>query len=144
MHLAGKVSADRMSLSEKRAYLQGLEKAELVSLLLHASTLHEDLPVFAPPPPPPPAQVLEPTADEEELYVYVEPDPLPYPKAGNGLLLPPEEDDVDILIDEDIVTYSHLWKGSAGWEGPNGMRWPFPQNGTGVIGAPIRQIGVGA
>ncbi len=143
-HISGKVSADRMSLSEKRTYLQGLEKGELVSLLLHASTLHEDLPVFAPPPPPPPVQVLEPTADEEELYVYVEPEPLPYPKAGNGLLLPPEDDDLDILIDEDIVTYSHLWKGPAGWEGPNGMRWPFPQNGIGSIGAPVHQIGVGA
>ena len=142
MHLAGKVSAYRMSLSEKRTYLQGLEKAELVSLLLHASTLHEDLPVFAPPPPAPPVQVLEAAADEEELYIYVEPDPLPYPKAGNGLLLPPEDDDLDILIDEDIVTYSHLWKGPAGWEGPNGMRWPFPQNGIGVVGA--HQIGVAA
>lgn len=142
MHLTGKVSADRMSLPEKRSYLQGLEKAELVSLLLHASTLHEDLPVFAPPPPPPPVQVLEPTADEEELYVYVEPEPLPYPKPGNGLVLPPEDDDFDILIDEDIATYSHLWKGPAGWEGPHGMRWPFPQSGIGVMGA--HQIGVGA
>ena len=142
MHLTGKVRADRMTLSEKRTYLQGLEKAELVSLLLHASSLHEDLPVFAPPPPPPPVQVLEPTADEEEFYVYVEPDPLPYPKAGNGLLLPPEDDDLDILIDEDIVTYSHLWKGPGGWEGPNGMRWPFPQGGTGAMSA--HQIGVGA
>ena len=142
MHLAGKVSAGRMSVSEKRSYLQGLEKAELVSLLLHASTLYEDLPVFAPPPPPAPVSVLEPTADEEELYVYVEPDPLPYPKAGNGLLLPPEEDDVDILIDEDIVTYSHLWKGAGGWEGPNGMRWPFPHGGIGVMAG--HQIGVGA
>ena len=141
-HLSGKVSAGRMSVSEKRSYLQGLEKAELVSLLLHASTLHEDLPVFAPPPPPPPVLVLEPTAEEEELYIYVEPDPLPYPKAGNGLLLPPEDDDVDILIDEDIVTYSHLWKGPAGWEGPNGMRWPFPQGGIGVMAG--HQIGVGA
>lgn len=139
MHLAGKVSADRMSIAEKRTYLQGLEKAELVSLLLHACTLHEDLPVFAPPPPPPPVQMLDSTVDEEELYVYIEPDPLPYPKAGNGLRLPPEDDDFEILIDEDIVTYSHLWKGSAGWEGPNGMRWPFPQNGVGV-----NQIGVGA
>ena len=144
MHLAGKVRGDRMSLSERRAYLQGLEKAELVSLLLHASTLHEDLPVFAPPPAPLAVQLLEPTADEEEIYVYVEPDPLPYPKAGNGLLLPSEDDDLDILIDEDIVTYSHLWKGPAGWEGPNGMRWPFPQNGMGAMGTPINQIGVGA
>ena len=142
MHLTGKVSAGRMSVSEKRSYLQGLGKAELVSLLLHASTLHEDLPVFAPPPPPPPVLALEPTADEEELYVYIEPDPLPYPKAGNGLLLPPEEDDVDIMIDEDIVTYSHLWKGPAGWEGPNGMRWPFPPGGIGVMAG--HQIGVGA
>ena len=142
MHLTGKVRADRMTLSEKRTYLRGLEKAELVSLLLHASTLHEDLPVFAPPPPPPPVQVLEPTADEEELYVYVEPDPLPYPKAGNGLHLPPEVDDLDILIDEDIVTYSHLWKTPLGWEGPRGMRWPFPQSGIGAMSA--LQIGVGA
>lgn len=145
-HIAGKVAADKMTIGEKRTYFQGLEKAELVSLLLHACTLHEELPVFAPPPPPPPLPELprwQGWGEEEEVYeVYVEPDPLPYPKAGNGIILPPEDDDLDILIDEDVVTYSHLWKGSAGWEGPNGMRWPFP-GGMGMGLGPV-PISVGA
>ena len=72
--------------------LRGVAKLTLVPRWYHA--------VFAPPPAPLAVHLLEPTADEGELYVYLEPDPRPYPKAGNGLLLPSEDDDLD-----------HLWKG---------------------------------
>lgn len=51
--------------------------------------------------------------DDEDTYeLYVETDPLPYPKAGNGVLLPPEHDDLALLIDDDVQTFSHVWN----WE----------------------------
>lgn len=142
-HIAGKVAPwHGMTISEKRTYFQSLEKNELVSLLLHANSLHDDLPVFKPPPPPPIPVIVEPQplrpgaapAEEEEYYeVYVEPEPLPYPRAGNGIVLPLEEDDLALLIDEDVVSYSHSWKGSHGWEGPGGMSWMngMPNNALG-------------
>ena len=40
---------------------------------------------------------------------YPEIGPLPYPKAGNGVRLPPECDDIEILIDDDETTFSHQW-----------------------------------
>ncbi|KAK4693834.1 hypothetical protein P7C71_g3637, partial [Lecanoromycetidae sp. Uapishka_2] len=154
-HIAGKVAPwHDMTAIEKRTYFQSLEKNELVSLLLHASALHDDLPVFKPPPPPPVPVIVEPQPlrpgaafQEEEEYneVYVEPEPLPYPKAGNGIVLPPEDDDLALLIDEDIISYSHSWKGSHGWEGPGGMNWVngMPNNAMGVGGGAIA-IRVGA
>ena len=151
-HIAGRVADQKMTIAEKRTYLKGLEKNELVSLLVHASTLHEDLPIFRPPPPAPVPVIVEPQPirpgqgppDEEEYYeVYIEPDPLPYPKPGNGIVLPSEDEDLSLLIDEDIVTYSHLWKGLHGWEGPNGMHWPNAANAVGAGGGGM-PIGVGA
>ena len=51
-------------------------------------------------------------AEAEDEY-YEEDDVLPYPKAGNGIQLPPESEDINILLDDDIVTFSHSWmKGS--------------------------------
>lgn len=156
--VAGKVAPwHGMTVAEKRTYFQTLEKNELVSLLLHASALHEDLPVFKPPPPPsaPVPVIVEPQPmratgyapqEEEEYYeVYVEPEPLPYPKAGNGIVLPPEDDDLALLIDEDIVTYSHSWKGSHRWEGPGGMSWVNGMPNNNVLGGGGGvAIGVGA
>ncbi len=120
-----------MALAEKRNYLTNLDKSELVSLLLHASTLHPDLPIFLPPPPVSIPTIIEPrplpvpiqsTLDEEEyIEIYVEQEPLPYPKAGNGLALPAETEDLALLIDEDVGSYSHSWKGAHGWEGPGGL-----------------------
>lgn len=46
----------------------------------------------------PPAEELE----DEDI--------LPYPKAGNGIKLPPESEDLEFLIDDDIVTFSHTWR----------------------------------
>lgn len=95
---------------------------------------------------------IQSSLDEEEYYeVYVEPEPLPYPKAGNGLVLPPEEDDVAILIDEDVVSYSHAWKGRQGWEERGVMGWrpvappPLPPlHHMGMAGGGGVAIGVGA
>ena len=47
-------------------------------------------------------------AEAEDEY-YEEDDVLPYPKAGNGIQLPPESEDISILLDDDIATFSHLW-----------------------------------
>lgn len=142
-----------MTLAEKRTYLHSLEKPELVSLLLHASSLHEDLPIFKAPPPVPIPTIVEPrplpvpiqsSLDEEEyIEIYVEQEPLPYPKAGNGLLLPEEEGDVGLLVDEDVVSYSHSWKGVRGWEGPGGMNLGFGGAGMGGDGGGVA-ISVGA
>ena len=40
-------------------------------------------------------------------------DILPYPKPGNGLLLPPEKDNLHILLDDDTDVYSHCTAGIA-------------------------------
>jgi hypothetical protein len=69
--------------------------------------------------------------------VYIEPETLPYPKSGNGIVLPPEDEDLSLLIDEDVVTYSYLWKSSNGWEGPRGMPWLNGDGTHGVVGVSI-------
>ena len=60
--------------------------------------------------------VLELVLEDDEGYSE---EPLPYPKMGNGLVLPPEEEDRDILVDENEAVYSHSWQdGSGTWKGP--------------------------
>lgn len=157
---AGKAPAEEaavaMSFAHKRDYLQSLEKEELVSLLLHASTLHPDFLIFPPlpstttfaptpvsvspagntiptvrileaaaaasflpAPPPPPPIIAEPDPGPNPYDAYLDEEPLPYPRAGNGIPLPPENEDLDILIDEEVVTYSHSWIDNkvGGWVG---------------------------
>ncbi|KAL9632357.1 MAG: hypothetical protein Q9164_005367, partial [Protoblastenia rupestris] len=124
VHLSGRVAAAQvigssgaiMGLTEKRRYFQGLGKEVLVSLLLHACEMYEDLRVFEPnalfvanaagPFSSSSSTIvskLENAAanstnaavvmvDEDEIYE----EPLPYPRMGNGLVLPPEEDDLDV------------------------------------------------
>lgn len=48
-------------------------------------------------------QILETGYDED----------LPYPKAGNGIVLPPESEDMEWLIDDDYETFSHTVHGLA-------------------------------
>lgn len=36
---------------------------------------------------------------------------LPYPKAGNGIVLPPESEDMEWLLDDDYETFSHTVQG---------------------------------
>ena len=122
--LTGRIPpAEGMGLADKRRALQGMDRAELVALLLRASALYPDLPILKPPPPPETwtaaAAATTPqgaVAKGEAEYEYYD-EPLPYPKAGNGVRLPPEEDDVELLIDEDIVTYSHSWVDGGSWAG---------------------------
>lgn len=106
---------------QKRQYFSALPHAELVSLLLHASALHPDLPLFAPDarPTAQPSQAVEeepankPSEDEVEDLVGEDleyEDLLPYPKAGNGIKLPPESEDLEFLIDDDTVAFSHSWR----------------------------------
>ncbi|KAL8908668.1 MAG: hypothetical protein Q9171_005350 [Xanthocarpia ochracea] len=118
-HVEGKVSAPTLSIVEKRRYLQTLSSPNLVSLLLHATVLHPNLPIFATasggPLPErrkrPITHFVDPTApvDEEEEDLYPESEPLPYPKAGNGVPLLSEGENLALLIDEDVGVYSHVW-----------------------------------
>ncbi|KAL8807122.1 MAG: hypothetical protein Q9223_004454 [Gallowayella weberi] len=118
-HVEGKVSAEGLGVAEKRRYLQTLSSRNLVSLLLHATVLHPDLPIFATSsggplperPKRPVTHFVDPTApaEEEEDDLYPESDPLPYPKAGNGVPIPSESENLALLIDEDVGVYSHVW-----------------------------------
>lgn len=138
VQLEGKVSAEGMSLVEvwhqfffclrtfsiivcimhhlivpilqRRRYLQALPQPHLVSLLLHATSLHPTLPIRSAPDP---APVFDPTAEDEVHRLYAESAPLPYPKAGNGVPLPPENEDLALLIDKDMATFSHVWNWNA-------------------------------
>ncbi|KAL8709396.1 MAG: hypothetical protein Q9225_007456 [Loekoesia sp. 1 TL-2023] len=121
VHTEGKVSAEALSLVEKRRYLQSLPAANLVSLLLHSTILHPDLPIFATPfggplpekPKRPITHFVDPTApaeeDDESYDLYPDSEMLPYPKAGNGVSLPLEKDYLMLLIDGDVSVYSHVW-----------------------------------
>lgn len=116
-----------------------------MSLLLRASALHPHLPLFAhdarAATQPLPA-VEEPAVDEEitanpsndEVVDLVDveleyEDLLPYPKAGNGIQLPPESEDLEFLIDDDTVTFSHSWRDvrgrfvSGGFMDGGGLGW---------------------
>ncbi|KAL8921775.1 MAG: hypothetical protein Q9208_005532 [Pyrenodesmia sp. 3 TL-2023] len=139
-HVEGKVSAETLSVVEvslqtlycsaveqqlsiyqKRRYLQSLPSAQLVSLLLHATILHPDLPIFAtasggPLPEKarkPITHFVDPTAppeeDDESYDLYPDSEVLPYPKAGNGVSFQRESDFLSMLIDEDVGVYSHVW-----------------------------------
>ena len=107
---------------QKRQYFHALPHDHLVSLLLHSCTLHPSLPIFEPKVTPPvPAPVSSTTIDLTTPAVdslaapvphaeeYYEADILPYPKPGNGIMLSPESEDISILLDDDVVTFSHSW-----------------------------------
>ncbi|MCJ1252049.1 hypothetical protein MMC30_009287 [Trapelia coarctata] len=121
--LEGRVAGEGMSLADKRQYLQTLSQGHLVSLLLHASALYPALPIFEQKAT---ATVTttaaEASADAEEYYE--EEMELPYPKAGNGIVLPPESDDLAFLLDEDITTFSHSWVEPSAPGGFVGMAGP--------------------
>lgn len=106
---------------QKRQYLMSLPHDHLVSLLLHASNLHPTLPIFAPDikqserPSREESRTGGTTAhrtadmDSPEAEEEDDEDALPYPRAGNGIHLPPESDDLAFLLDDDVVTFSHRW-----------------------------------
>ena len=92
---------------QKRQYLRKLPPEDLVSLLLHATALHPNLPIFAPKGA---TSATNASGAVEENY-EVEDTLLPYPKAGNGIRLPPESEDLSILLDDDTGAFSHRWEG---------------------------------
>jgi len=94
--MRGRTEGRALSLAEKRKHLQGMLKEELVGLLLHAVSANPTLQLFK---------------ERRGANGEVEDDVLPYPKAGNGLRLPPESEDLDLLIDDDTTTFSHTWEG---------------------------------
>ncbi|MCJ1350590.1 MAG: hypothetical protein MMC33_000571 [Icmadophila ericetorum] len=164
--LQGRISGEGLSLAERRTQLLGLPHKTLVSLLLHATTLHSTIPIFSPPGPPPPSApssppltftqppvrlaasaalttaLAAPSASssshsqpltsppaqpalpinnpsdllEEGAYIYEEDTTLlPYPKAGNGIQLAPEAEDLNFLLDLDHGIFSHrVWRGPEG------------------------------
>lgn len=59
--------------------------------------------------------VLPVVAEDDDTYE----EPLPYPRTGNGLILPAEEDDHDVLVDEGVggATFSHSWQEAGEWRG---------------------------
>ncbi|KIW92155.1 uncharacterized protein Z519_07139 [Cladophialophora bantiana CBS 173.52] len=134
-----------LRLEQKEAYLKTLSRDDLLSLVLQASDLAPDLPLFqalAPPPPPPsPPQLAMPQAQFTSTYVtpvskvprfgdndtgddneidegydgYFDEHAALYPKPGNGVQLPPESDDLHILLEgKDSTTFSHWVRGMPG------------------------------
>ncbi|KAI4215320.1 MAG: hypothetical protein LQ351_002220 [Letrouitia transgressa] len=95
--------ADCEILREERAHLEGKVSAEGMSVVEPAAER----------PPRPITYFVDPTAppvEEDESYdLYPESEALLYPKAGNGIVLPPELEDLSILIDDDTSTFSHVW-----------------------------------
>ncbi|KAL8640111.1 MAG: hypothetical protein Q9228_002932, partial [Teloschistes exilis] len=138
-YVDGKVrAADTLGVVEKRRYLQSLKRDALVGLLLHATLLHPELPVFATPQGFPPKErqrrpvthFVDPTLpvasgdddedDEEEEDLYPDAENLPYPRAGNGVVLPPEDGDLGLLVDDGVEgkrgVYSHRYDWQLGLE----------------------------
>jgi hypothetical protein len=118
---------------QKVAYLKTLSKEDLVSRLLHASDLAPDLPLFQTLIPPP-APVVMPQPQFTSTYVtpvskvpsfagketgeddevdegydgYFDEHAALYPKPGQGLQLPPESEDLHMLLEgKDSRTFSH-------------------------------------
>ena len=123
---------------QKLAYLKTLSKEELVSRLLHAAELAPDLPIFQTLVPPPPPPVVMPQAQFTSSYVtpvskvpsfgskdaaeddevdegydgYYDEHAALYPKPGHGLQLPPDSEDLHMLLEgKDSRTFSH-WQRS--------------------------------
>lgn len=135
-YVDGKVrAAETLGVVEKRRYLQSLKRDALVGLLLHTTLLHPELPVFATPQGFPPKErqrrpvthFVDPTIpddddddDDEEEDLYPDAENLPYPRAGNGVVLPPEDGDLGLLVDDGVEgkrgVYSHRYDWQLGLE----------------------------
>lgn len=107
---------------QKRAYFNTLSHNQLVSLLLHATNLHPSLPIF----PQGGKAAMDLTSSlkttnamahgdvemtnhfkQDQALEFGYDEDLPYPKAGNGIVLPPESEDMEWLVDDDYETFSH-------------------------------------
>ena len=120
---------------QKVAYLKTLSKDDLVSRLLHAADLAPDLPIFQTlvPPPPPPTAMPQPqftstyvtpvskmpsfgnkdNGEDDDVVDegydgYFDEHAALYPKSGQGLQLPPEREDLHMLLEgKASTTFSH-------------------------------------
>ena len=124
----------------QREYFLGLSKDVLVDLLLglvkegegesRVFEVPKNVPVTAAPPAAAVGnaverleQAAENVADGGGLVavvddeVYEREEVLPYPKMGNGLALPPEDEDLSFLVDDAVGTLSHSWQENGGWRG---------------------------
>ncbi|OAP63426.1 hypothetical protein AYL99_02653 [Fonsecaea erecta] len=126
---------------QKEAYLKTLSRDDLVSLVLQASDLAPDLPLFQRAAPPPPPPVVMPQAQFTSTYVtpvtkvpsfgdndagddneldegydgYFDEHAALYPKPGNGVQLPPESEDLHVLLEgKESKTFSHWVQGMPG------------------------------
>ncbi|CAK4030476.1 SWM histone demethylase complex subunit phf1 [Lecanosticta acicola] len=130
------VSAEGASADERQAYFSTLPPGMLITLLTKATTLKPDLPLFppkfkaqlqqtasastnghasssmAPPAPPPHHGISRPPPDEEEYDEDVHPPN--YPRPGQGLLstLPPEQEDLQWLVENDDKhgVFTHIYQ----------------------------------
>lgn len=129
-----------MSPSQKLAYLNTLSKENMVSLLMQASDLAPDLPLFqtlvAPPQPPklspaqftstyvtpvthPPSFLEADTSEavDEGYDGHYDEHAALYPKPGQGVQLPPEREDLHMLLEgKTSRTFSHWVRGMPGKE----------------------------
>lgn len=131
-----------LNMAQKTAYLSTLSKDRLISLVLDASHLAPDLPMFetlvstqpplateaqftstyiTPVTQPPPTQVADgsngPPAEDEGYDGYFDEHAALYPKPGFGVKLPPESEDMHMLLEgRDCRTFSHWVRGMAGRE----------------------------
>ena len=123
-----------LTVAQKVAYLESLTKPQLVKLVLQGADLAPALPMFQVAAPvllaakftssyttPVSATPVYHTAagaadadgDEDEGYeTYVDEHALLYPKPGHGVRLPPEKDDMHMLLEsKDSRTFSHWVRG---------------------------------
>jgi PHD-finger len=114
----------------RKDYFNSLSKENLVDLLMQASTLVPQIPLWQPPPAPPepqptnaapspnpasstkedayPTPKNEPSDAEEDDDEYEDEHAKLYPRPGNGVQLPPESEDMHMLLEgAESRTFSH-------------------------------------
>ena len=130
------VPANLLSREQRLSYLNSLTKAQLTDLLMRATDLAPEIPIFPRGPTETPKTTVPifsrtpetpktdsktQSMDNEQDWEY-ELDEIAalYPKPGNGVRLPPESADLHMLLEgPECRTFSH-WKGAWGQPGPLG------------------------
>ena len=130
------VPANLLSREQRLSYLNSLSKAQLTDLLMRATDLAPEIPIFPRAPSYTPKTLVPvfsrttelsntdtktQTIDNDQEWEY-ELDEIAalYPKPGHGVRLPPESTDLNMLLEgSGCRTFSH-WKGAWGQPGPLG------------------------
>lgn len=128
------VGAIALTIDQRRKYLETLSKEQLIGLLLRAGELAPQMPIFETPLPLPRTAHLQPQFTSDyvtpvtEMPLSIKPGigEVPdegyddtydehaalYPKVGEGVKLPPEREDLNMLLEgPDCRTFSHWVKG---------------------------------